>query len=199
MARPHWAAALATIFVAAVLLVANLDGYHNQLFDKRDLAGEPPLINWAHGWPSTFTVRTSIYPLNGRYTGAPFTGPIGITSRWPFDDARVTAFWMGPLWYDIACIVVLLLGTAYAAQKMAHWCNPQNSYGLRTLFVATAMIAIGIAFGPALFADHRRFALNYVVLSVAGAAAALTLLSLGHITFRIVRRLRPHRPAVGHW
>jgi hypothetical protein len=194
-ARPHWTAVLATVFVAAILLLANIDGYHNQLFGERDLAGEPPLINWAHGWPWTFVVRASFFSPTAIYTAPDFSGSPGITSRWPFDDAQVFAFWVRPLVLDSICFVVSVLGTAYATQRIARWWNPQNSYGLRTMFIATAVVAVALCFGPALFANDRRFALNYVVLFVAGVAAALTLFSLTDFALRIVRRLRANIPA----
>ncbi len=100
-----------------------------------------------------------------------------------------------PLVFDSVCFVVLVLGTAYAAQRIARWCSPRNSYGLGTIFLATAVAAVAVCFGPALFVDDRRYALNYVVLAVAGAAAALTLFSLTDIAFRLVRRLHSKRAA----
>ncbi len=95
-ARPHWAAVLATAFVAATLVIANLEGYHNELAHDGDLTGEPPLINWTHGWPSAFMVRASFSNLSAISKATVFAGSNEITSRWPFDDARVFAFWSVP-------------------------------------------------------------------------------------------------------
>lgn len=194
-ARLHWITVLLTLFVAAVLLVANLDGYHNQLFGEGDLAAEPPLINWAHGWPWTFMVRSSIYPLSGVYTPTGFIGPHGVTSRWPVDDAPVIVLWGRQLVFDSLSFLVLVSGTAYAAQRMARRWNARNSYGLRTLFFATSVVAIAICFGPALFADDRRNTLNFAILSVAGVTTVLAVLSFFDVAVRIFVRWGHSRPA----
>jgi hypothetical protein len=192
--KPHWIAVLATTFVAATLLVANLDGYHNHLFGSKTTFDNDPrssFFNWAHGWPWPFIVRTSIYPVSGIYTTTGFIGSHGFHSRWPFDDAPVLFLGLKPILFDFICWAALILGTAYGTQRLARWWNPGNSFGLKTLFVVTAVVAVGVQFGPALFDDESRYALYYTTLSVAGAAAMLTLFSVADISLRIFRWLRP--------
>ncbi len=188
--NPHWMAVLATVFVGATILVANLDGYHNQLFGADTTIADDPrsgIFNWAHGWPWPFMVRHSIYPLSGAYTGNRFTGPIGFNGRWPFDSARVHVIGLKPILLDCVCWTALILGTAYGAQRLGGWWNPQNSFGLKTLFVATAVVAAGTYFGPSLLEDDSRDVLYYITLSVAGAAAVLTLFSVADIALRMFR------------
>jgi hypothetical protein len=134
--------------------------------------------------------RHSIYPLSGTYTGTGFTGPHGFNSRWPFDNARVHVIGLKPILLNCVCWIALIIGTAYGAQRLAGWMNPRNSFGLKTLFVATAILAAGAHFGPTLFEDDSRYVLYYVTLSVAAMAAGLTLFSLADIATRIFRRLR---------
>jgi hypothetical protein len=195
--KPHWIAVLATVFVAAILLVANLDGYHNHLFNHffagdTEFADDPrtALFNWSHGWPWMFMVRASIYPLSGVYTGNGFIGAHGFNSRWPFDDARVFLLDIKPLVFDCVCCIALVVGTAYATQRLGCWLYPRNSYGLKTLFIATAIAAVFICFGPDMFTDDSRYSLYYTTLSVAGIATVLTLFSVGHIAYRVFYRRR---------
>src|SRR5262245_1803899 len=83
----HLWTCVALVLTAAALLLENLDGYHNHF--GGDYSEEPPVINWAHGWPANCLVRTSILARTGLKPGIRIV-PAGTvesyTSRWPFDS-----------------------------------------------------------------------------------------------------------------
>jgi hypothetical protein len=192
--KPHWITILVTVFVAATLIVANLDGYHNHLFSRNTTFADDPraegLFMWAHGWPWYFMSRVphDPPPPMGRWTAASWES--GFTSRWPFDDARALFRGVTPLVLDCVCFVVLVLGTAYASHQFARRYYVRNTFGLKTLFAATAIVAVAACFGPTLFDAQSRYLLYYTSLAVAAGAAVLALFSVGHIGSRVFRRHR---------
>jgi hypothetical protein len=139
----HGLCVAATVAVAGTLLFLNLDGYQKHLFGSGalNILGEPPIINWAHGWPCVCVIRQSTYPLTGKWQSAnSFLGPGGYYSRWPLDDAPVSFFSLSALLIDSAILSVLTLGTGYAVQRLIG-----RPFGLKWLFAATAVAGLGCA------------------------------------------------------
>jgi hypothetical protein len=89
---------------------------------------------------------------------------------------------------NCVCFVVLVLGTAYGTQRFACRYYPRNSFGLKTLFVVTAIFAVAAWLGPSLFEEESRFRLYYLTLTVAAISAALTVVSAMHFAYRVFRR-----------
>ncbi len=141
--RLRWATIGATTIVCGALVFANLDGYQNEPFGGGHFFGEPPLINWAHGWPSICLVRSSI--AKGR-PGASLNrarlGTNGTTNRWPFDNAEIYAFYVNPCLVDLSFFVAVLIGTAYATPRFLNWLTTFRSFSLKSLIIATALLAV---------------------------------------------------------
>ena len=68
-------------------------------------------------------------------------GWIGITSRWPFDDAPVIAFRAKPLLADFVFILSVLVGTAYTAPLLVEWIKAWRSFSLRTVIIAMTLFS----------------------------------------------------------
>ena len=78
-----------------------------------DYFGEAPYINWTHGWPLKFAVRSSYYLVAlgpGKPNPKVNSGPIAIYSRWPLDNAPVTVFHPHVLLADLLVLVSLVTG-----------------------------------------------------------------------------------------
>ena len=146
----HW---IATITVASAFTFLCLDGYHNgfaiALNGSSDFFGEPPIINWTHGWPFHFAVRSSIYPAStgpGIPNPPSWTGDVGYYSRWPFDDAPMTVFHLLPLVVDAVIFILLIVGTWFGCSQLSSHFSFRFRFGLKTLFVATFLVAVAVAF-----------------------------------------------------
>ncbi len=149
-----------------------LDGYHVGLSPSYngsgDFFGEPPNINWTHGWPFHFAVRSSIYPASAR-PGLPnpasWSGDSGSYSRWPFDNAPVTLFHLGPLLLDVTVLFVLLAGTWYWLRDIAN-VPFRFQFGTRALFLMTLLVALAMGLRlPSVLPRHvTQFAAFFVLL-----------------------------------
>lgn len=169
-----WPAYCATLIIVAALAFANLDGYHNHLFGDGNFDGEPPLINWAHGWPCCFLIRKSPWDasdpaprpdlqMEGNY----------IYSRWPFDRAPVFRYWLRPLLIDVAVAIMLIVGTFWSSQRLASKLRINPQFGLKTLFGITAAIGAFFAFGlPLVQSIAMRRVFHFLTLAVLAVAVA---------------------------
>lgn len=186
-----WPAYCATLVVVAALAFENLDGYHNELFGKGDIGGEPPLINWTHGWPYYFLIRKSPWDesdpaprpnsqVDGYY----------IYSRWPFDRAPVFRYWLRPLLIDVAVAIVLIVGTFWSSQRLANKLRISPRFSLKTLFGFTAAIGAFLAFGlPLVQSIATRHVFHFVTLAVLAVAAAAVVAAACEAAFRGLWRL----------
>jgi hypothetical protein len=190
-------AIIATLTVALSLAFLNLDGYQNELVGRGDFFGEPPTVNWVHGWPCGFLGRQSIYPLSGIYSSpGSFSGPEGFYSRWPFGSAPVIAFWLGPLVIDCTFFAFVVAGTAYATQK--------GTFSLRVLFLAVSFLAV--VCGTAISTSSRdaiqralgspgllsiRYGPQMAAIFMVAIGTALTVNSAIYLISHLFRRWRP--------
>jgi hypothetical protein len=199
----------ATAIVGGALLFVNLDGYQYEIFGGRDFFGEPPLINWTHGWPSTCLVRNSPIPTSYSIGGASYTGWAGTTSRWPFDGSPVIVFWIKPFLIDCAFIVFVLFGAAYTAPRLIYWLKTWKKFSLKSLLAATTLFAVVFAisaralhsasilrfldscFGArVLLATKFHYGLQLSAVAIITIGTALTAFAVLHIATRIFRRYR---------
>ena len=109
---------LACSAIVAAFAFLNADGYHTgwnatMTGSHGDYFGEAPYINWTHGWPLKFAVRSSYYLVAlgpGKPNPKVNSGPIAIYSRWPLDNAPVTVFHPHVLLADLLVLVSLVTG-----------------------------------------------------------------------------------------
>jgi hypothetical protein len=185
--RSPWPLALVSgAIVFARLALLNLDGYHNEPFGPGDFLGEPPNINWTHGWPFVCMGRTSVG-----------TGPLvvakvqtTITSRWPFDDTPVHYLYPGRLGADIAILFMSVLGTVWSINSLMRRPIRRLRYGLKFLFVVMTLTAAVLAMGPN-WADRLiqyRFTMIVLIL-----AAMATIWATLDALARMARRPMPAR------
>jgi hypothetical protein len=150
MKRPQFGLRLiAVAIVATALVFANLDGYQTEPFDNANFFGEPPLINWTHGWPFICLVRQSPIVGSGK------TGWIGVTSRWPIDNARIIAFRAKPLLADIAFFIAVMAGTAYGVPLLIDWLKTWRSFSLKTFIGAMTLLSVLFALSVPFFKSER--------------------------------------------
>lgn len=176
----HWVAAALTLGAAVFL---NLDGYQTgndiTFRSDSDFYGEPPAINWTHGWPFYFMVRSSIYsPAAGPGGPIPATisGELGFYSRWPFDAAPLISFDWQPLLLDLAILAALVVGVWFAVSSFtAKWPLPLR-FNLKSLFVATFVVAVVSAFNLLSFLPRHVF--QFAALGVAYLAMLATSIAL---------------------
>ncbi|EMI47418.1 hypothetical protein [Rhodopirellula sp. SWK7] len=174
---------LACVAVAIAFVFLGVDGYHTgwnatMPGDHGDFFGEVPFINWTHGWPFNFCVRASVYPLAsgpGMPNPRSFSGDIGSYSRWPIDNAPVSAFHLHVLILDIGILGCLLAGTWFAIGKRS---AVRLRFGIRTLLALSTLVALLAAFRVPL---HQ---LRYPYQIVAYAIVAAATLFSAAILFR---------------
>ena len=123
-------------------MFANLDGYQNELSGGGDFFGEK-YIMWTHGWPLVCLVREPRYPLSGIYKQNPrgWTGPTGDFSRWPFDKAPISDFWLKPFLVDVSFFLFVVLGTAISSAWLDRKFKRDKSFSLKGLFLLTTVAA----------------------------------------------------------
>ena len=120
-------AVLCTLGVAASLAYLNLDGYQKHLVGyfgpntgirgTGNFTGEPPDINWVHGWPIGCAVRNSVRQWPSQQI--PWKAGFASTSRWPFDGTPV-AFWSPfAACIDLGFGVLAGVGTFVCANSVA--------------------------------------------------------------------------------
>jgi hypothetical protein len=215
-----WFPVFATTLVASALAFANLDGSHNELFGSGNFFAEPPLFNWTHGWPSVCLVRRSMYPLSGKYTnnGTTSIGPHGTYSRWPFDNAPVSIFWIKPILIDCSFFILVVAGTAYSTSQLKARFKRDKSFSLKLLFLFTtlsaAICAIAVerlmagnprqfieqAFGGSIPQTTKvRYALQLAAIAVIAIGAALTVAGGIHIGQRVCRHRRDVADRNDNW
>jgi hypothetical protein len=177
---PSW---LGSIVVAVTFLFLCLDGYHTEipLSPKRlgDFFGEPPLINWTHGWPCCVIVRSSIYPLSvgkGGPSVESFTGEAGYYSRWPIDEAPANALNLLALVIDVLAFAALVTGTWFGTALFSCCTAFPPRFSLRTLFLLTTAIAIGLA--PLVRFAITRHTVEVGALTIMALAAIATMTAL---------------------
>src|SRR5690606_15397516 len=128
-----------------------------------EIKGEPPLINWAHGWPVAFAIRSSVYSVSaGR--GIPvqsIAGDVGLYSRWPIDDSPIIAFSVVAAVCDVLFCLALVCGTFVGARKLARRFGLRLRFGIRSLLVGFSVLAV------VLTSRHWLFASRYVLEAVA--------------------------------
>jgi hypothetical protein len=176
-AAPHWLAVAFAALVLSAVVHENLDGYHNHWGgDYRD---EPPIINWAHGWPWYFMVRSSLdFGTNGIPPGPILTPPGGFYhySPWPFDDAPLAIFSVTWLVADCAVGLLVVIGAGVAADTWARRWRLRNQFGLRAIFVLVTFASVAcVAVNPLQYSTVGRYVLHYAALTVLGVAAAAIL------------------------
>ena len=118
-AKPRGWPVVGAVVMLLALAFLNLDGYHTHLYTpwgSGDFFAEPPTINWTHGWPCCFMIRSGIYSVAAGkgVRVVSFFGESGVYSRWPTDNAPVSRFGVPPLLLDVAVGLVLVLGVAVA-------------------------------------------------------------------------------------
>ncbi len=141
----------AGLIISGPLIFLNLDGYHIGLPWLKDFNEEPPNINWTHGWPWRFMGRSSIYSTASGIsapTPASIAGTvgneIGITSRWPFDEAPISYFVWRAMLADVAFLIVLTVGTVFAVRRFAG--HLRVHFGMRSLLIVMTAVAGVLAF-----------------------------------------------------
>jgi len=165
---PHWLAVVAVVLTCAALLLENLDGYHNDF--GGNYRGEPPIINWTHGWPFIAVVRSSIS------RGSIRNKPLDYTSRWPIDDASVSRVYFVRLVIDLAIAFALVVGAGWAAQVWAMRMPVPNQFGLKTAFALLTLSAvITVVAMPLSRLESLRFILHYSALTIIAFALTGTL------------------------
>lgn len=186
MRHEQWFALLCTVAVGASLIFLNLDGYQEHLMlnsngtefrGPGDLWGEPPVINWVHGWPIGFAIRSSIQLPNPLPPGGVILSPAGEsldnTSRWPFDATPIRHFGTSGAVLDILICLATSIGTYTGAGRFA------GRFGLRVRFnLATILTLIALA---ALVIWQREwiFATRYTGQAIAFAGVAFGLFFCG--------------------
>ncbi len=185
---PRLAAVTGGLIVFATLAFLNLDGYHNEPYGPGDLLGEPPDINWTHGWPFVGVGRSSVG-----------TGPLvvanvqmTITSRWPFDDTPIHYVYPGYLCADIAILVTAVVATVWSINELLKQSMKQLSYGMKFLFVAMTLVAAAML-TRSYWMDRiiqYRFAIIVLVL-----AAACVVCGIANVLVRTAHRSMPARRA----
>jgi len=151
------------LVVFATLAYLNLDGYHNEPYGSGDFFGDPPDINWTHGWPFVCMVRNSVG-----------TGPLvvrvvqrTVTSRWPFDGTPVSYFYRNSFWVDVAILVVLVGAVVWSIYTLVPSLPKRLSYGLKALFVLMTMSSVAAIGLPYLANRLVQYRFAMVVLAVA--------------------------------
>jgi hypothetical protein len=129
-----------------------LDGHHTKttlLFPGGSIVGNPlreidDHITWIHGWPVACYIRNSID------TATINTTP-GITdifakelqfSCFPFDNSPPLAFSAVGLVFDVAVLILLLIGLWLTLRAVR---LPRMQFSIRSLMIATAFLALLLA------------------------------------------------------
>jgi hypothetical protein len=186
-------ASTAAVLVLLCGLFLNLDGYHIHIASpwsgRGDFKAELPSINWVHGWPMGFAVRSSIYsPKAGK--GVPITsitGELGYYSRWPFDNAPMVAFNAGVAVIDCALCTLVVLGTYLGMRRLAARFGWRLRYSTRTLLIIMGVTSLGLFFRYKLFT-------NRLVFEASAAAVVLVGVSLCLIALVPKKWLSTHGP-----
>ncbi|QDT01769.1 hypothetical protein K227x_01370 [Rubripirellula lacrimiformis] len=108
----------ACLSLIAAFAFLGVDGYHTgwnatMPGSHGDYFGNAPNINWTHGWPLQFCVRSSCYPVAlgpGKPNPKISYGPVALYSRWPIDNAPVKAFHLSAFLVDLAVLACLVAG-----------------------------------------------------------------------------------------
>jgi hypothetical protein len=185
---------LATLIVAATFLFLSLDGYHNGIVvgwnGSLNFYGEPPFINWAHGWPCHFLVRRSIYDRTvGKGPPNPRSMPteqLGYYSRWPFDEAPITLFRALPLAIDAAVFAFLLAGTWLGAAELSRLFPLRFRFSVKSLLALTTLVAVVLALQ--LPSRLPRYAFQYAAFVVIAVSAAVAIGGYAASVVRVVGR-----------
>jgi len=189
---------LACVIVATAFVFLSIDGYHTgwnatMPGDHGDFFGELPNINWTHGWPLNFCVRSSIYPLASG-PGIPnppsFSGDIGTYSRWPIDNAPVAAFHASVLVVDMALLVCLLVGTWLGiGQRPAK----RIQFNIRSLLALSTFVALLAAFHVPI--HQLRYSYQFLAYVIVAAATVVSVVFLLRI---LIAFCRSRIATVGH-
>ena len=171
----------------------NLDGYQTHLFSPwggmGDFRGEPPIINWCHGWPGSFMVRHSNYSVKegkGKRPSGPVSGPFAAYNRWPIDNAPVAAFSAKTFAIDILILASLIFGTAYGLRGRR---LPKLRFSINSLLLLTSIVAVAVTFEA--WRMTPRFWMEALAFGILVVAAILTILSVCFSTRRLFARRNP--------
>lgn len=168
-------ACLFTLAVAASLTFLNLDGYQEHLMlnikganfrGPGDFVGEPPMINWVHGWPVGCAVRMSIK----NQVPGPIGNPWIHTSRWPFDSTPIKYF--SPLGAVVDLLICVLIsgGTYFGAKRVA------ARFGLSVRFHLASILAFVAIAAVVVWQRDWIFATRYTGQAIAFAGVAMGLI-----------------------
>lgn len=149
-------AILCTLVVVASLAFLNLDGYQKYLalttngarfHGPGNFSGEPPVINWVHGWPIGFAIRSSIQlpnplPPGGVILSAAGAPDLPNTSRWPFDSTPIRHFGVSGAVLDALICLAIGVGTYLGAKGFAERLKLQVRFRLATILVLIAAVAL---------------------------------------------------------
>ena len=167
---------LGCVAVATAFVFLAVDGYHTgwnatMRGGHGDYFGELPNINWTHGWPLNFCVRSSIYPLAsgpGLPNPPSFSGDFGTYSRWPIDNAPVGVFHPHVLALDIGILTCLLAGTWFGIGRRS---AVRMQFGTRSLLALSTFVALLAAFRVPV----HQIRYPYQILAYAIVAAAIVI------------------------
>lgn len=175
----------ATLAVTLSLFFLNIDGYQTHLVGDGQFLGTPPSINWTHGWPCSFLVRSSIYPLSGvTNPNGSITGGTGLYSRWPIDNAPVYTFSHTMLTLDVVFFFVIAAGTACGIRCLPLRWQPVEKVQYASL---ASLCALAV---PAAFFTQLRLVFTLFTILLVLLGVALTFTSCGHLGKTITKSIQ---------
>lgn len=174
-------ASLAATAVLGSCLFLNLDGYQIHLYSPwglGEVAAEPPIINWVHGWPVGCTVRASAYSVNAG-KGVPvasFTGDAGSYSRWPLDDSPVFVHSTAALLTNIAFLVLVVPSTFLGVGRLADRYGWRMRFSMRMLLLVMTIACISLVSRNYIFGSR-------MILEAIAVTVVLMGMCLGVVAF----------------
>ncbi len=176
-----WALLVACGVLASCVFL-NVDGYQLHLISPwggvGEITGEPPLVNWCHGWPVGFAIRSSMYSVDaGRGVNVQsFTGDCGLYSRWPIDESPVIAFSVLAAVCDLLICMTLVCGTFVGARKLALHFGFRLRFGIRSLLVWVFVLAVVLTLRHWVFAS--RYVLEVIAFVVTTFGICMCLMAI---------------------
>jgi hypothetical protein len=178
--------AVMALFVIISMIFLNMDGYHLHLISPwsgpGDVTSEPPEINWVHGWPIGFAVRSSIYSQQ-RGKGVPvqsIAGRAGLYSRWPIDEAPIAVWSWAAAIADFAICGFVVCGAFAGSRSLASHFGWKLRFTMRSMMLVVTIISIAIATRNLLFTSR------YVLES---AAFGIAMCGCGLSAWRLVQKV----------
>ena len=167
---------IVTFAVLSAFVFLNVDGYQLHLISPwggvGEITGEPPFVNWAHGWPVCFAIRSSIYSVSAGQgvKVQSFTGEHSFYSRWPIDESPVAAFSVFAATCDLLFCVIFLIGTFVGTRKISVKLGLQFQFGMRSLLACMLICAVLLAARDWVFASRFVLEAFAILATVFGGA-----------------------------